>query len=70
MSDMLKVMSELLIREPEIAHSSEAAHVALFLANVAWNECVGLDYARESYRNVWETIEADKGLIPYIPADR
>ncbi len=60
MSDMLKVMSELLFREPEIARSSEAAHLALFLANVAWNECVGPDYARESCRNVWETIEADK----------
>jgi hypothetical protein len=28
-------------------------------ANIAWNECVGLDRAREDYRNVWETIEAD-----------
>jgi hypothetical protein len=33
--------------------------VALFFANVAWNECVGLDHAREAYRNVWEAIEAD-----------
>jgi len=23
-----------------------------------WNECVGLDRAREDYRKVWETIEA------------
>jgi hypothetical protein len=39
--------------------SSEAAHVALFFANVAWNESVGIDEAREGYRNVWETIEAE-----------
>jgi hypothetical protein len=39
--------------------SIEAAQVALFFANVAWNECVGMDHAREGYRNVWETIEAD-----------
>ena len=60
MSDMLKEMSERLFRQPDVAHSSEAVHVALFFANVAWNECVGLDYAREAYRNIWETIEADK----------
>ena len=60
MSEMLKEMSEVLLRNPDAAHSSEAAHVALFFANVAWNECVGLDHAREGYRNVWEEIEADK----------
>src|SRR5262249_10230709 len=38
---------------------SEAAHVALCFANVAWNESVGLGQAREGYRNVWETIEAE-----------
>ncbi len=32
----------------------------MFLADAAWNECVGLDHAREGYRNAWETIEADK----------
>jgi hypothetical protein len=60
MSDMLKTLSELLFREPDIAHSSEAAHVALFFANVAWNECVGLDLPREGNRHVWETIEEEK----------
>ena len=59
MSEMLKEMSEVLLRNPDAVHSSEAAHVALFFANVAWNECVGLDHAREGYRNVWEEIEAD-----------
>ena len=60
MSDMLKEMSELLFREPEIVHSSEATHVALFFANVAWNECVGLYLPREGNRHVWETIEEEK----------
>ena len=58
LSDIMKEMSERLLRDPAAAASSEAAHVALFFANVAWNECVGLDHAREGYRNAWETIEA------------
>ncbi len=60
MSDIMKEMSERLFRNPDVAHSSEAFHVALFFANAAWNECVGMDHAREDYRNVWETIEAEK----------
>ena len=59
MSEILKEMSETLLRNPGGVPSSEAAHVALFFANVAWNESIGLDYAREGYRNVWETIEAE-----------
>jgi hypothetical protein len=56
-------MSEILFRHPKQVPSSEAAHVALFFANVAWNESVGLDHAREGYRNVWETIEADNPAL-------
>jgi hypothetical protein len=59
LSDIMKEMLELLLRNPKAVPSSEAAHVALFFANVAWNETVGLDNARESYRNVWEKIEAN-----------
>ena len=59
MSEMLKDMSETILRDPDSA-SSEAAHVALLFANAAWNECVGLDHAWNSYRSVWETIETDK----------
>jgi hypothetical protein len=59
MSEIMKEMSERLLRNPAAAHSAEAAHIALFFANVAWNECVGLDHKRDSYRNVWETIEAE-----------
>jgi hypothetical protein len=60
MSEIMKEMSAILLRDPAAVPSSEAAHVALFFANVAWNETVGLDHAREGYRNVWETIEAEK----------
>lgn len=63
MSDIMKEMSERLLRNPDAVPSSEAAHVALFLANVAWNESVGLDHAREGYRNVWETIEAENPVL-------
>jgi hypothetical protein len=60
MSDIMKEMSEQLFLKPDAVHSSEAAHVALFFANLAWNECVGLGAEREMTKNVWETIEAEK----------
>jgi hypothetical protein len=63
MSEILKEMSEILLRDPSKAPSPEAAHVALFLANAAWNESVGLDGDREGYRNVWETIEAENPAL-------
>ena len=59
LSEIMKEMSETLLRNPGGVPSSEAAQVALLFANVAWNESVGLDQAREGYRNVWETIEAE-----------
>lgn len=59
MSEMLKQMSERLLRFPSRVPSSEAAHIALFFATAAWNESVGLAQARDGYRSVWETIEAD-----------
>ena len=59
LSEIMKEMAERLLRNPRRVPSSEAAHVALCFANVAWNESVGLDQARDAYRNVWETIEAE-----------
>jgi hypothetical protein len=59
MSEIMKEMSELLLRHPDKVPSPEAVHVALLFANVAWNESVGIDHARDGYRNVWETIEAE-----------
>ena len=59
LSEMMKEMSERLLRHPDAAHSSEAAHVALMFANFAWNETVGLGHPREGYRSAWETIEAE-----------
>ena len=63
MSEMLKLMSERLLRHPAQLPSSEAAHVALFFATAAWNESVGLSGARDGYRQVWETIEADNPAL-------
>jgi hypothetical protein len=63
LSEIMKEMAETLLRHPGGVPSSEAAHVALFFANVAWNESVGLDHAREGYRNVWETIEAENPAL-------
>lgn len=59
LSEVMKEMAERLLQNPDADHSSEAMHVALFFANVAWNESVGIDGAREGYRNVWEAIEAE-----------
>jgi hypothetical protein len=63
MSEIMKEMSETLLRHPSEVPSSEAAHVALFFANVAWNESVGLSDSREGYGNVWETIEAENPAL-------
>jgi hypothetical protein len=63
LSEIMKEMSETLLRNPIGVPSSEAAHVALLFANAAWNECVGMDHARDSYRNVWETIEAENPAL-------
>jgi hypothetical protein len=59
LSEVMKEMSQSLLRNPRRVPSAEAAHVALLFAHVAWNESVGLDHTREGYRNVWETIEAE-----------
>jgi hypothetical protein len=63
MSEIMKQMSELLFRNPRKIPTAEAAHVALFFANVAWNESVGLVHTREGYRNVCETIEAENPAL-------
>ncbi len=59
MSEIMKEMSQRLLRDPDGVPSSEAAHVALMFANIAWNETVGLGHAREGYRSAWEVIEAE-----------
>jgi hypothetical protein len=59
MSEIMKEMSEQLLRTPGNVPSSEAAHVALMFANIAWNETVGLVHARQGYRSAWELIEAE-----------
>jgi hypothetical protein len=63
LSEILKEMAELLLRKPSRVPSSEAAHVALLFANVAWNGSIGLDQARDGFRSVWETIEAENPAL-------
>jgi hypothetical protein len=59
MSEIMQEMSGRLFRNPGGVPSSEAAHVALMFANIAWNETVGLGQARDGYRSAWESIEAE-----------
>jgi hypothetical protein len=59
MSEILKEMAESLLRHPDKVLSSAAMHVALCFANAAWNEGAAINGARETYRNVWETIELE-----------
>ena len=59
MSEIMKEMSERLLRNPDGVSSSEAAHVALMFANFAWNETIGLGHPREGYRPAWEAIAAE-----------
>ncbi len=63
MSEILTEMSETLLRNPYAVPSSEAAHVALLLATVAWNESVGLDNYRDGYRKVWEKLETENPAL-------
>jgi hypothetical protein len=59
MSEIMQEMAETLLRHPRRLASSEAMHVALLFANVAWNEELGLGRIRDRCRNIWKTIEAD-----------
>jgi hypothetical protein len=59
MSEIMQEMSGRLFRNPGAVPSSEAAHIALMFANIAWNESVGLGQARAGYRPAWEMIEAE-----------
>ncbi len=63
MSEIMKEMAEMLLRHTSEVASSEAAHVALFLANVAWNESVGLGGSREGCRHVWGPFEAENPAL-------
>ena len=56
MSEILKEMAESLLRDPD-SSSSEADHVALLFAHVAWNQSVGLDAGQQDYHPVMEAIE-------------
>jgi len=59
MSEIMKEMAETLLRSPGMVPTSEAIQVALLFANVAWNECVGIEHPRAACSTVWKQIEAD-----------
>jgi hypothetical protein len=63
MSEIMKEMAESLLRNPSKVPSSEAAHVALMFANIAWNEGIGMDLGRDGYRKAWEAIEAENPAL-------
>lgn len=48
MSEIMQEMAERLLRDPQAVHTSEALHVALFFANLAWNESIGLASPRKN----------------------
>ncbi|WP_406697753.1 hypothetical protein V5E97_02700 [Singulisphaera sp. Ch08] len=58
MSEVMLKMAEHILRKSAEDTSDEAAHAALFFANIAWNECVGIDNPRNHHRKIWETFEA------------
>lgn len=63
MSEIMKEMAERLLRHPDKTPSSEAVHVALLFANIAWNESVGMNGARANYRKIWAKIEDENPAL-------
>jgi hypothetical protein len=63
LSEIMEEMSKRLFRDPDAVPSSEAAHIALFFANLAWNEAVGLVGERENNAHIWQTFEADNPIL-------
>ena len=63
LSEIMKEMAETLLRKPTKEPSDEAAHIALVLANAAWNESVGLEGTRTAYQHIWETLVAKKPSV-------
>jgi hypothetical protein len=63
LSEVMKEMAETLLRKPSADPSSEAAHAALLIANITWNECVGIDHARKGYLLALEEFEASRPTL-------
>jgi len=58
MSEIMLEMADRLMLDPKASHSSEAVHVALLFANLAWNECTDLAVDRDEAKHIWHAIEA------------
>ena len=63
LSDALKEMARRSLRDPRRLPSADAIQLALILANVAWNECVGLGRPRDGYGNLLGPIESRKPSV-------
>lgn len=63
LSEIMKEMAISLFRDPRKDPSPEAVEVALLFVQIAWNESVGLDNARDGIRNMWEPIEAENPAL-------
>src|SRR4051794_9089712 len=59
MSEIMKEMAELLLRNPRVPPSSEAMHAGLLLANVAWNKSLGLVDSNAGYRSILQLFAAE-----------
>ena len=57
MSEIMKTMAEMLLGELERTPSSEAAHAALLLANVAWNRAIRAKEGLAPYNKVLKEFE-------------
>ncbi len=57
LSAIMKELGESILRDPRAVPSSEAAHMALLLAHVAWNRTLGEPVPETAYRKVLEELE-------------
>ena len=57
LSAIIKELAESIMRNPRAGPSSEAAHMGLLLAHVAWNRALGQPLPETQYRPILEEFE-------------
>ena len=58
LSELIKKLACTVLKRPKAVPSTEAAHAALLLAHVAWNQTVTLEATRLSHRPMLREFEA------------
>ena len=58
LSEIIKKMACTLLKRPKAVPSTEAAHAALLLAHVAWNQTVSIEAPRPNYRQMLREFES------------